>query len=57
MKKDKNTLLDRIAKENGYKDSHDLLFDYDFSPWSRLKPKHKKIDLIKLIYNHIKKGK
>lgn len=53
MKKISN-MLDSIAKSNGYRNGVDLLSDYNFPLWSRLIPKHKRIEIIPLIFNHIK---
>lgn len=46
--------LDEIAKNNGYADKFDLLRDYSFIP-TVLTPKHRKIEIAKLFYNHLKK--
>lgn len=46
-------MLDSIAKSNGYQDKNVLLFEYGFGLWSR-PPKHKKREIIPLIFKHIK---
>ena len=54
MKKTVNVMFDAIAKNNGYSDKFSLLRDYGFIP-TVLTPKHRKIEMIKLLFNHIRK--
>ena len=54
MKKTVNAMFDAIAKNNGYSDKFGLLRDYGFIP-TVLTPKHRKIEMIKLLFNHIRK--
>lgn len=54
MRKTVHMVLDTIAKNNGYSDKFDLLRDYGFMP-TVLTPKHRKIEIVKLLYNHIGK--
>lgn len=54
MKKTANAMFDTIAKNNGYSDKFGLLRDYGFIP-TVLTPKHRKNEMIKLLFNHIRK--
>lgn len=54
MRKTVYTVLDTIARNNGYSDKFDLLMDYRFIP-TVLTPRHRKIEFVKLLYNHIRK--
>lgn len=46
--------LDKIAKELGYRNRAELLYDYDFIP-TVLTPKHKKIEILYAFYKYIKR--
>lgn len=48
--------LDLIAKCNGYDGKFDLLRDYGFIP-TVMVPKHKKIEIIALLWKHINNRK
>ena len=48
-------LMDNIARNAGYKNKMDLFYDYDFIP-TVLTPKHRKIEIVLLIYKHIKQN-
>ena len=50
MATEKSTMSDEERKSWG-----EILWDYDFFPWSRLKPTHKKIEIVGLIFNEMKK--
>lgn len=54
MRKSVDRVLNTIAKNNGYSDKFDLLRDYRFIP-TVLTPRHRKIEFVKLLYNHIRK--
>lgn len=54
MYKTMHGLFDTIAKNNGYSDKFDLLRDYGFIP-TVLMPKHRKIEIVKLLYRFIRK--
>lgn len=54
MNKTARMVLDTIAKNNGYSDEFSLLRDYGFIP-TVLTPKHRKIEIIKLLHDHIRK--
>ena len=54
MHKTLNTVLSSVAKTNGYHDKFDLLRDYGFIP-TVLTPKHRKIEIVKLLYDCITK--
>lgn len=54
MRKTMHTVINTIAKDNGYFDKYDLLRDYGFVP-TVLTPKHKKYEIVKLFYKHIRK--
>lgn len=47
-------MLDTIARSNGYDDWVELLMDYGFTP-TVMMPKHKKIELMSLVLNHLRK--
>ena len=47
-------VLDVIAKNNNYIDKVEMLRDYDFIP-TVLTPKHKKCEIVALLYKHIKR--
>lgn len=49
------SVFDTIAKNNGYSDKFDLFRDYGFIP-TVLTPKHRKIEIVKLLYNFIRKS-
>ena len=53
MKKTMYGLFDTIAKSNGYSDKFDLFRDYGFIP-TVLTPKHRKIEIVKLLYKFIR---
>lgn len=53
MKKTMSAVINTIAKNNGYSDKFDLLRDYGFMP-TVLTPKHRKIEIVKLLYKHIR---
>lgn len=58
----KTKLLEKLAKEKGYKDVISMLMDYGVYPLSRLQPTHTKVELAKeitklLISQHISKRK
>lgn len=55
MKKYNRAIIDEIAKENGYKDKLDLLYDYDIAPSVAVMPQHKKWEFPILLLKHIKK--
>lgn len=44
-------VLDQIAKNNGYNDKFGLFRDYNFIPTVRV-PRHKKIEIISLLWKH-----
>lgn len=54
MRKTLNTVISSVAKANGYRDKSELLRDYGFIP-TVLTPKHRKIEIIKLLYDYITK--
>lgn len=54
MNKTVNVMFDTIAKKNGYYDRFDLLRDYGFMP-TVLTPKHRKIEIMKLFHDYIRK--
>ena len=54
MRKKMYVAFDTIAKNNGYSDRFELLMDYGFIP-TVLTPKHRKIEIAKLFYSHLKK--
>lgn len=47
------SMLDKIAKDNNYCDKAEMLRDYNIIP-TVLMPKHKKIEFILLLHNHIR---
>lgn len=49
-------VLDIIAKNNNYKDKIELLQDYSFIP-TVMMPNHRKFEIIRLIWKHIKNRK
>ena len=49
-----SAVINTIAKNNGYSDKFDLLRDYGFMP-TVLTPKHRKIEIVNLLYKHIRK--
>lgn len=53
MKKMMHRAISTIAKDNGYSDSFDLLRDYGFIP-TVLTPKHRKSEIMKLLFQHIR---
>ena len=53
MRKMIQTVFDTVAKSNGYSDRFDLLRDYGFMP-TVLTPKHRKLEIVKLLYDHIR---
>ena len=55
MKKITYGIFDIIAKNNGYVDKFDLFRDYGFMP-AVLTPKHHKIEIMKLLYDFIKRS-
>ena len=55
MKKTMIGAFDMIAKKNGYADRFDLFRDYGFIP-TVLNPKHRKIEIVKLLYDFIKRS-
>lgn len=55
MKKITYGIFDIIAKNNGYVDKFDLFRDYGFMP-AVLTPKHRKIEIMKLLYDFIKRS-
>ena len=55
MRKSMRTVLNTIAKNNGYSDKFELLRDYSFIP-TVLTPKHRRIELVKLLYDYITKN-
>lgn len=48
MKERFHNILEKIAKNNGYDSVQSLLIDYSFIP-TVLMPKHKKIEIVKLL--------
>lgn len=54
MKEHTDRILNIIAKENGYKDKTDLLYDYNIIPSVRM-PQHKKWEFPMLLLKHIKR--
>ena len=53
MKKTMYGLFVTIAKNNGYSEKFDLFRDYGFIP-TVLTPKHRKIEIVKLLYKFIR---
>ena len=47
-------VFDTVAKSNGYSDKFELFGDYGFIP-TVLMPKHRKFEIVKLLYRHIRK--
>lgn len=45
-------VLDILAMNNGYKNKMELLRDYSFIP-TVMMPRHKKIEIIPLLWKHI----
>lgn len=54
MRKAMSSVINAIAKNNGYSDKFDLLRDYGFMP-TVLTPKHHKIEIVTLLYKHFRK--
>lgn len=54
MRKTIQMVLSSVAKANDYRDKFDLLRDYGFIP-TVLTPKHRKFEIVKLLYHHIRK--
>ena len=54
MRKTMQMVFDTVAKNNGYSDKFELLRDYGFMP-TVLTPKHRKFEIVKLLYDHIRK--
>lgn len=54
MKEHFHNILEKIAADNGYDSAQCLLRDYSFIP-TVLMPKHKKIEIVKLLLK-LKKG-
>lgn len=54
MRKTIETVFDTVAKNNGYSDKFELFRDYGFIP-TVLMPKHRKFEIVKLLYRHIRK--
>lgn len=54
MQKTAEVTLDSIAKDNGYSSWFDLLRDYRFIP-TVLMPKHRRIEILKLFLQYVKK--
>ena len=54
MRKTIQTVFDTVAKNNGYSDKFELFRDYGFIP-TVLAPKYRKIEIVKLLYHHIRK--
>lgn len=48
-----NKMLKQIAKRNGYENEIELLWDYGVLPTVRM-PKHKKIELVPLLWQYLK---
>lgn len=48
-------LMDKIARNAGYKNKMELFYDYDFIP-TVLTPKHRKIEIVLLIYKYTKQN-
>ena len=55
MRKTLHGVFGVIAKNNGYVDKFDLFRDYGFMP-TVLTPKHRKIEIVKLLYDFIKRS-
>ena len=54
MRKAMSSVINPIAKNNGYPDKFALLRDYGFMP-TVLTPKHHKIEIVTLLYKHFRK--
>lgn len=48
-------LMDNIARYAGYKNKMELFYDYDIIP-TVLTPKHRKIEIVLLIYKYTKQN-
>lgn len=52
MRKTMNMVFNTIAKNSGYSDKFDMFRDYGFIP-TVLTPKHRKIEIVKLLCEYI----
>lgn len=49
-------ILDNIARENGYKNKSEMLWDYGLAPTVWV-PKHKKVEIILLFWKYFRNKK